>query len=102
MTDNRAPYYDTFMPDNTELIIEAMEEDNRFRKLNEISKFHADFSHIKPTQMTSGKHTAYFKSLDARTVVEAKMLSETNPDFEFTDELLELLNSVITDDMIKS
>ncbi|MEY8199193.1 MAG: GSCFA domain-containing protein [Colwellia sp.] len=101
MTDNRAPYYDTLMPDNTELIIESMEEGNRFRELNEISKFHADFSHIKPSKMTSGKHSAYFKSLDARAVVEAKMLSETNPGFECTEELLGLLNSVITDEIDK-
>ncbi len=99
MTDNRAPYYETLIPGHYEKIVEDMEEKNGFRKLNEISKRHSDFSHIKPSKMTSGKHTAYFKSLGAKEVLDAKMLSETNPNFDFTKEVSALLNSVITDEI---
>jgi len=101
MSLDKKPFYDTFMPGNVQRNLEEMEETHKFRRLNEVSKLYSNFDEQIPSQMHSGKHVGYFQSLQSETVVKAKMLTDQNPNLEFSPDVNALLSMVLTDEIDK-
>ncbi len=96
MLQQKAPFWDTLMPDSYKNMEQEFDENYKYRLLHEIAVKQSNLASAQCQQMGEGKHRAYYQSLDEQGVNDAFTLLASNSKLEFNSDVLDFFSRVIT------
>jgi len=96
MLQQKAPFWNTLIPDSYKNMEQEFDENFKYRLLHEISVKQSNLPPQECEQMGEGKHRAYYQSLKKSEINDAFNLLASNPKLQFNEEVLELFERVIT------
>ncbi len=99
MTAEKAPFCDTLVPGNYKNIEVEFEERYKYQYLNDISVAQANYGDAVCEWRENGDHHAYFQSLNRDQLNNIDEVVSRNPSFEFNNEVLAILENVLTDEV---
>ncbi len=101
MLQQKAPFWDTLIPDSYKNMEQEFDEGYKYRLLHEIAVKKSNLAPAQCQQMGEGKHRAYYQSLDEQGVTDAFTLLASNSKLEFNEDVLNFFSRVITPEIEK-
>ncbi len=99
MHNEKVPFNTKLLPNNYKKIEKLYGERGKYNYLDEVSIAHANYKNIGCDWKESGKHHAWFQSLDQQQIEDIGKVALKNTEFDFNGEILSIFENILTDEV---